>query len=893
MNNKLTESETMEQQQHHTHKIYRKDYQPPAYTISDVELTFQLAVPITQVTTVLTVQRNDNTPAQSPLVLDGEALRLVSVKLNDDLLDKDAYTQNSQQLIIPNVPAQFTLTIVTEIEPAANTQLSGLYLSNDLFCTQCEAHGFRRITYFIDRPDVMASYTTKIIADKTHCPLLLSNGNLIERQDLPDNKHMVVWQDPFKKPSYLFALVAGDLACLQDTFVTESNREVALNLYVEPGKQDRATHAMSALKRAMAWDEQKFGREYDLDIFNIVAVSHFNMGAMENKSLNIFNDQYILADPTTATDANYQDIERVVAHEYFHNWTGNRITCRDWFQLSLKEGLTVYREQEYLGDRFGHAVNRIQDVQQLRMHQFPEDSSKLAHPVRPESYMEVNNFYTATVYEKGAEVIRMLAVLVGEEGFRRGMDVYFSRYDGQAVTIDDLVQAIAEPNGFDSEQFMLWYAQAGTPKVTVTPLHDATAQQLVLQIEQVCPPTPGQEAKRPQVIPLKMALLDQQGEAYPLQLAAHSDGQLLHGDVLVIDKAQQRVTFDHIPRMPLISLLRDFSAPIELTLHASDEELNQLLLLETNGFAKWEAGQRLASKHLLAQLDDRQQSPTAPDGLLDTYHRLLLDNTIDPQLKAELLRLPTFEALGNQCDIIDVDGLHQVREYFITAQAEHSQEDLLTTYQAIADMPLADHDAAAFGLRSLKNHCLSVLLRTPHKDIIEMCWQQFCQASNMTDELAALHLLVHRQTSYAAQALQQFYDKWRHDELVMHKWFAVQASSPHAQTLQQVQQLLQHPAFTYQNPNRVRALLGTFFMRNPVAFHQTSGEGYIFLSEQLLILDKINPQVTARMAMPLTRFKRYDARRQQFMLTQLQRMAKQAELSNDLREIIQASLAGQ
>jgi aminopeptidase N len=886
----------MEQQQTSIHKIYRKDYLPPVYTISDVHLTFQLAVAVTQVTAVLTVQRNDSAAQeQPPLVLDGEALRLVSIKLNDELLGKDAYTLNSQQLIIPNVPSQFSLTVVTEIEPQANTQLSGLYLSNNLFCTQCEAQGFRRITYFIDRPDVMASYTTEIIADKTHYPLLLSNGNLIDQQDLADNKHMAIWQDPFKKPCYLFALVAGDLACLQDTFTTQSEREVVLNLYVEPGKQERAIHAMSALKRAMAWDEQKFGREYDLNIFNIVAVSHFNMGAMENKSLNIFNDQYILADPSTATDADYQNIERVVAHEYFHNWTGNRITCRNWFELSLKEGLTVFREQEYLGDRFGHAVNRIQDVQQLRMHQFPEDSSKLAHPVRPESYVEVNNFYTATVYEKGAEVIRMLAVLVGEASFRRGMDLYFSRYDGQAVAIDDLVQAIVETNAFDSEQFMLWYSQAGTPKIAVTPLYDATAQQLVLQIEQVCPPTPRQEAKRPQMIPLKMAFFDQQGKTYPLQLAAHSDGQLLHDDVLVITKAQQRVIFDNIPQMPLISLLHDFSAPIELTLNYSDEELNQLLLLETNGFAKWEAGQRLASKHLLALLNTwQQQQPLAtPSGLLDTYHRLLLDNTIEPELKAELLRLPTEEELGNQCDTIDVDGLHQTREYLLTALADHGQEDLLTTYQAIADMPLADHDSGAFGLRSLKNHCLSVLLRTPHKDIIEMCWQQFCQASNMTDELTALRLLVHGQTTHATQALQQFYDKWQHDELVMHKWFAVQASAPHKATLHQVQQLLQHPAFTYQNPNRVRALLGTFFMRNPVAFHQADGAGYIFLSEQLLILDKINPQVTARMATPLTRFKRYDAKRQQFMLTQLQRLAKQSALSNDLREIIQTSLASQ
>ncbi|NKB46868.1 MAG: aminopeptidase N [Legionellales bacterium] len=876
-------------------KIYRQNYQPPAYSIDTVELTFHLDIPTTRVVSVMQIHRTDMGTVDTPLVLDGDGLQLIELQLDGQLLTESDYILEQQQLTISNLPTQFVLTVVTDIEPQANTQLSGLYVSNQMFCTQCEAHGFRRITYFIDRPDVMAVYTTHIIADKTRYPLLLANGNLIAQEQLTDQRHSATWHDPFKKPCYLFALVAGDLACLNDQFVTCSGRKVQLCLYVEPGKQAGATYAMAALKRAMRWDEQRFGREYDLDIFNIVAVSHFNMGAMENKSLNIFNDQYILAQPDTATDLDYQQIEAVVAHEYFHNWTGNRITCRDWFQLSLKEGLTVYREQEYSADQFGTDWQRIHDVQRLRDQQFPEDASPLAHPVRPNAYLEVNNFYTATVYEKGAEVIRMLATLVGKTGFRQGMDLYFKRHDGQAVTIEALVQAIADANQMDMEHFMLWYSQSGTPQVTVTSMFDAVQQQLVLEISQQCLATSGQATKRPLMIPIKLTLLNEQGQAYPLCLASDSDGRLVDDQVLIVHQTKQRIIFSQIKEPPAISLLRDFSAPVHLKFNRTDEELASLLKLETNGFAKWDVLQQLVNKHLLLLLADYQQQRqlTAPTILLETYQTVLADPQMAPELKASLLQLPSEEELANHCVEVDVIGLHAVREFLMTAIAKVVSDELLACYTTLSDKTFTEINPTVFGWRSLKNQCLRLLMRLSNQQVIEACWQQFCTANSMSDELTALQLLLNGQTKYAPAATEQFYRKWEHDELVLNKWFATQATVPAVETLTVVQQLLHHPKFTYHNPNRVRALLGAFFMRNPIAFHQQKGNGYIFLSEQLLIVDTINPQVAARLITPLTRFKRYPLKQQQLMLTQLQRLAKQPHLSNDLREMIQTSLDGQ
>ena len=852
--------------------IYLKNYQPPAFAVNTVDLDFELHDDHALVTSRLQVKRMH----PGDLYLNGDGLELMSIALNDVPLAASSYRLQGDDLIVAACPDACTLIIVTRIRPEDNTKLSGLYRSNHLFCTQCEAEGFRRMTYFPDRSDVLALYTTRISADKSKYPILLSNGNLIDSGDTDDGRHWVIWQDPFKKPSYLFALVAGRLACVTDYFTTCSGKTVELRIYVEPGNEDKCGHAMASLKKAMRWDEEQYGREYDLNIFMIVAVSDFNMGAMENKGLNIFNSKYILARPDTATDQDYAGIESVVAHEYFHNWTGNRITCRDWFQLSLKEGLTVFRDQEFSRDMHSRDVNRILDVKTLRNIQFPEDAGRMSHPVRPESYQEINNFYTATVYNKGAEVIRMQQTLLGEAGFRRGMDLYFERHDGQAVTIDDFVAAMEDANGVDFTQFKRWYSQAGTPVVAVsTEYHDG---RLSLTLSQSCPATADDTVKEPFHIPIRMALFDAAGAPLPLKTP-----------VLELRERQQTFHVDGLNAKPLVSLLRDFSAPITLSAPASSDEWQALLRFETNGFAKWDAAQRLA----LACITDCYHAPRTewcvPESLLDAYRHVLADERLDPALRAELLTPPSFEDVASTLTAVDVERVEVARDFFRIELGRALFALAAETYPALWQQEDHAMEGKAYGRRKLRNVCLSLMMKGDEAQALPYCETQFANAQTMTDQIAGLALLVNSGHAGAREkAITDFYQQWQKDELVLDKWFALQASADVPDALIQVQRLLSHPAFNLKNPNKVRALIGAFSQANPRHFHALDGSGYAFLTEMLLQLDKINPQIAARLATPFTRWQRLDAPRQASMKQQLTRLAG-ADLSRDLREVVEKS----
>ncbi|MDQ8039297.1 MAG: aminopeptidase N [Rickettsiella sp.] len=869
---------------------FLRDYSPPAFLIKAVDLTFILDEALTQVCAHLVLSRSADDKVNSPLILNGEELKLVSIRLNDRLLAPSDYRLDESKLIIYKVPNEFTLTIKTEIKPQENTVLSGLYVSRGIFCTQCEAEGFRRITYFADRPDVLARYTTTIIADKARYPILLSNGNKIAFQELENNRHSVTWEDPFKKPSYLFALVAGDLEFIQDEFITQSNRNVTLQIFFEKGQKEKCFHAMNSLKKAMQWDEQSYGREYDLDIFMIAVIDDFNMGAMENKGLNIFNAQTVLADPETATDFDYSYVTKVVGHEYFHNWTGNRITCRDWFQLSLKEGLTVFREQEFSESIGSPVIERINTVKQLRSLQFAEDAGPLAHPVQPNSYIEINNFYTTTIYEKGAELIRMMKILVGAELFRKGMDLYFDRHDGQAVTIEDFIQAIEEASCYDLQQFRLWYKQAGTPQLNIEYSYNSKLKTFDLTVKQSCPPTPNQPTKKPFCIPLTMALLSNQDQSIFLQLQGELKG-LEKQRVLTITQTQQKFHFINVFTKPVPSLLRNFSAPVKLYVDYSDEDLSFLMQKDSDYFNRWNATQQLVTRIVMQRIKHSSiQSQSSLTLLLEAY-QILMDSTQgDDALLAELLNLPSEAYFTEQMKIIDVDGIHRERGWLREQIADRLHKQLLTLYKTNQNSRPYSFDTQSQAQRRLKNTCLNYLMLSNDARIHNLCLIQYQKADNMTDSMSALSELVNNNLAESERLLNDFYEKWKNNTLVVCKWFALQARAPLPNSLERVKNLLKHSAFDWKNPNKIRSLIGVFSTENQVQFHQITGEGYHFLREKIQYLDKLNPQIAARLVKPLTRWQRFDRIRLELMRSQLEIIVKTPGLSPDVYEVVSKSL---
>lgn len=872
--------------------VYLKDYTPPEYLIDQAELSFDLHESHTRVKSKLIMRRNPLHGAEPvALTLNGEELELLGISLDGTRLADGAYSLQAEVLILHEVPQDrpFVIEIENRINPAANTALEGLYLSGSMLCTQCEAQGFRKITWFLDRPDVMTRFRTTLHADPAKYPVLLSNGNRLAAGKLDDGRHWVSWEDPFAKPCYLFALVAGQLESVSDEFVTMTGRRIRLEIFVEQHNIDKCRHAMESLKNAMRWDETVYGREYDLDLYMIVAVDHFNMGAMENKGLNVFNTKFVLARPDTATDADYEHIAGVIAHEYFHNWTGNRITCRDWFQLSLKEGFTVFRDQEFSGDLGSRAVKRIEDVNLLRTRQFSEDAGPLAHPIRPESYIEINNFYTVTVYEKGAEVVRMLHTLLGAAGFRKGCDLYFDRHDGQAVTCEDFVAAMEAANATDLSQFRLWYAQAGTPKLQIGQQYDAASGRLSLKISQSSPPTPNQPVKQPLHIPIKLGLLNSDGSAASFALA----DEMVTETVLNLTAAEQTFVLSNLQNPPVVSLLRGFSAPVNVEFPRSLKELAFLLRHDSDGFNRWEAGQQLAVQILFGLIADIQQGrPLQADALiLDAFRNILAEPCADLSYQAMLLTLPDQSYLSGLLPVIDVDAIHQALSYLKKTLARELAPEFLSLYQANHLDESGCFDARAVGRRRLKNTCLDYLIKLETQEIYQLAERQFYSAGNMTDQIAALASIVNSLHPAKARSLDSFYQQWRREALVIDKWFSLQASCSMPNTLATVQTLLRHPAFDLKTPNRVRALIGTFSQANPVNFHARSGDGYRFLADQVLALNTLNPQIASRMVSGLAQWQRYDAARQLQMQQQLQRIIDTPQLSRDVYEIASKSLA--
>ncbi|MGR9115152.1 MAG: aminopeptidase N [Gammaproteobacteria bacterium] len=874
--------------------IYLKDYTVPEYLIHDVNLNFTLDEDCTQVVSSLTMSRNPACQATGrSLTLMGENLVLLNVGVDGEILGSDQYRQTSEALIIHEVPQQqkFVVTIENTISPRANTALEGLYLSNSMLCTQCEAEGFRKITYFLDRPDVMSRFTTKLTGDKERYPVLLSNGNKIAHGELPDNKHWVTWEDPFNKPCYLFALVAGQLECVEDRFITMTGREIGLQIFVEKHDLDKCDHAMQSLKNAMRWDEEVYGREYDLDLYMIVAVGHFNMGAMENKGLNVFNTKFVLARPDTATDSDYEHIEGVIGHEYFHNWSGNRVTCRDWFQLSLKEGFTVFRDQEFTGDRTSKAVKRIEDVNMLRTRQFAEDAGPMAHPIRPDSYIEINNFYTLTVYEKGAEVVRMLHTLLGAESFRKGCDLYFERHDGQAVTCDDFVRAMESANDIDLTQFRRWYGQAGTPVIKVQPSYDEDANRLTLTIRQHCPPTPGQLHKEPLHIPIRLGLLNPDGSTAICRLLGDSEGQ--EEVVLQLTEAEQSFVFEALPEQPVVSILRGFSAPVKMDMRRDLAELGFLLRHDSDTFNRWEAGQQLAISIIMGLISDWRagREMHVNPVIIEAYAHLLTQEWEDLSYSALLLSLPSESYLAEQMEVVDVEGIHQAREKVMSVLAEQLQQPLHRLYQTYHKDESGQFDSGAIGRRRIKNACLAFLSKLHQPEFEQLISLQFETAKNMTDQMAALSAVVNEVHPKKAEYLDDFYRQWQGEPLVIDKWFALQASGRSADTFATVQALLAHPAFDLKNPNRVRSLIGAFSQANPLHFHAANGQGYCFLTDQIIALNAINPQVASRMLGALTQWRRYDEGRQMMMKAALERIMSTKAISKDVYEVASKSLA--
>ena len=862
---------------------YRKDYTAPEFTITDIDLTFHLDEKTTKVLAVSKVKRCD--ASAKDLLLQGEGLVLVSVKINGDLWQD--HSIESGNLRLRNVPEHFTLEIENEIHPDQNSALEGLYKSGEALCTQCEAEGFHHITWYLDRPDVLARFSTTIYADKQRYPYLLSNGNRIDAGELDNGQHWITWQDPFPKPCYLFALVAGDFEVLRDTFTTQSGRDVALEIFVDHGNLDRAGWAMTSLKQSMKWDEERFNLEYDLDIFMIVAVDFFNMGAMENKGLNIFNSKYVLAKPETATDKDYLGIEAVIGHEYFHNWSGNRVTCRDWFQLSLKEGLTVFRDQEFSSDLGSRAVNRIDNVRVMRGAQFAEDASPMAHPIRPEQVMEMNNFYTLTVYEKGSEVIRMIHTLLGEEKFQAGIALYFQRHDGSAATCEDFVKAMEDASGIDLTQFRQWYRQSGTPVLTVEDDYDPNSETYTLTVTQETPATADQAEKKPLHIPLAIELYDNEGQVIPLQYKGEAIDPVLN-----VTESTQIFVFDKVWFQPTPALLCEFSAPVKLHYQWSDAQLTFLMQHARNAFTRWDAAQSLLAIYLKLNVARfaQQQPLSVPRHVVDAFRAVLVDESIDPALKAQIFTLPSENEIAEWFEVINPTAIAAVRASLLQLLATALVKELKVAYQdnLCVEYRVEQQD---IGQRALKNIALSYLVFADATLGEELAVSQYQSANNMTDALAAISSAVAAQLPAAEQLLTQWDERWYQDGLVMDKWFILQATRPGEHGVDNVRQLLTHRSFTMKNPNRVRSLVGAFCSANPAAFHAEDGSGYQFLVEMLTDLNHRNPQIAARMIEPLIRLKRYDKNRQQLMRAALEQLLTLDNLSRDLYEKITKALA--
>ncbi|WP_428688526.1 aminopeptidase N [Roseibium sp.] len=872
--------------------IRLEDYQPPAYRIEKVALNVELDPDVSIVTATLSVIKQEETKVGEPLVLDGDELTLTGVKVNGAELEETGYSAAPDRLEIFAPPADaFELTLTTEVNPDANTKLMGLYRSSGTFCTQCEAEGFRRITYFLDRPDVLAVYTTRLEAGRDDCPVLLANGNLVETGDgETPGRHYAVWHDPHPKPAYLFALVAGNLARCPDSFITASGKQVELNIFVEHGKEAQCGWAMDSLKRSMRWDEEAFGREYDLDVFNIVAVSDFNMGAMENKGLNIFNDKYVLADPETATDQDYANIEAVIAHEYFHNWTGNRITCRDWFQLCLKEGLTVFRDQEFSADMRSRPVKRIADVRLLKSHQFPEDAGPLAHPVRPRIYHEINNFYTATVYEKGAEVVRMLKTLLGADNFRAGLDLYFERHDGEATTIEAFLACFEEAAGVDLGQFSLWYEQAGTPQITVETAYDPEQREFSVSLTQEIPPLPSQKTSKPAVLPLRFGLIGPNGEDMEV---ASPEGATVSGDVLVLDKAQQTVVFRNVPSRPVLSLLRGFSAPARLDQHLELDDLLFLAAHDNDPFNRWQAVQTLVMQDLVRLAGEARQgeASTASPAVADVFAAVLADPVLDDALKAQTLTLPSEADIAQEIGKgVDPDAIHTARQTLRRAIARQLAPELAAHIARQTSDTAYSPDAASAGRRALANCALSHYAVSGATDAGDLVWQRFSSADNMTDRLAALTLLVHDHMAREEEALDQYRIRHQANSLAMDKWFMTQAMAPGSQTLDRVRSLMSHPLYDANNPNRVRALLQSFATGNPTQFARVDGAGFDLIAESVLAIDKRNPQVASRLLTSFRSWRALDPQRSALAEAALLRISSYEDLSRDSRDIVDRTL---
>jgi aminopeptidase N len=868
----------------------RVDYQPPAFLIDSVALTFELDPAATLVRSILMLRRNpDAVDPHAPLFLNGEGLTLLSAALDGEPLGPDRRVLTDGNLVLAEVPDIFELELQVRIAPDRNTELSGLYVSGGNFFTQCEAEGFRRITFFPDRPDVMTRFTTTIVADRKLAPVLLSNGNPVDAGETADGRHWAKWEDPHPKPSYLFALVAGALVGVHDTFTTASNRTVALAIYVRASDLDKCGHAMDSLKQSMRWDEETFGLEYDLDVFNIAAVSDFNMGAMENKGLNVFNTKYVLARPETATDGDYQGIETVIAHEYFHNWTGNRVTCRDWFQLSLKEGLTVFRDQEFTADQGSPAVKRIADVRRLRAAQFPEDEGPLAHPVRPDSYVRIDNFYTATIYQKGAELVRMIRTLIGRDGFRRGMDLYFARHDNHAVTIEDFVAAMADASGVDLSSFRAWYGQAGTPQMDAALAYDAAGRRTTLTLRQSAKPTPGQPDKPRLPIPVAMGLVGPDGAAVPVRLAG--ENAATDGRVLMMDQAEQSFVFEDTQAGTVPSLLRGFSAPVRLT-GLSLEALRLLAAHDSDAFVRWDSGQQYTTALMLQMVAAYRQGAalTTDPGLLEAARATLARADADPALAAEALTLPGLDFVADQMQVADYEAVHHVRQFLRLAIGETLAGPLRAAYDHFADPGPYRHDGAAIGRRSLRAVCLDYLALSGAGGVA-LANAQFAARGNMTDVLGALATLSGIDDPARQSALDAFYAEWRGDELVLDKWFAINAISTLPGAIDRVRTLYRHPDFDLRNPNRVRSLVSAFASGNPLHFHDASGEGYRFLADVILELDAINGQVAARMTSPFGAWHRQTPDRQALMRAELARILAKPDLSPGTREVAERSAA--
>jgi aminopeptidase N len=866
-----------------------QDYRPSDFLIDRVDLDVRLDATQTRITASLAIRQNPAGRADAPLVLDGDELNLLAVSLDGKALSPQGFSATPQSLTIARPPRRpFTLTLETEVNPTANTKLMGLYRSNGVYCTQCEAEGFRRMTYFIDRPDVMSVYTTRLEADLDEAPLLLGNGNPLEAGAIDGTaRHYAVWHDPFPKPSYLFALVGGRLGKVAKTFVTMSGRPVEIAVYVEPGKEERAAYALDALERSMRWDERVFGREYDLDVFNIVAVSDFNMGAMENKGLNIFNDKYVLASPETATDVDYASIEAIIAHEYFHNWTGNRITCRDWFQLCLKEGLTVFRDQEFSSDERSRPVHRISEVRTLRARQFSEDASPLAHPVRPTQYREINNFYTATVYEKGAEIVRMLKTLLGEADFRRGMDLYFERSDGTAATVEDFLAAFADATGRDLSQFARWYEQAGTPHVTVAGAYDAAARTYRLDFTQKTPPTPGQPLKEPVVIPIVLGLVQTDGNGTAAQAEPTTNG------LFVLDRAAGAITFDNVASHPVPSVFRGFSAPVKVALDLGDEELLTLLRHDSDAFNRWEAAQTVAMRLLVRLARSANAGLEAADSLAAALLAFLdREAERDPAFAALMLALPSESEVAQEIGAdVDPDAIYGARRRVRASIGQHLQGRLLDIRETLASSDPYSPDAASAGRRALRNTALDLIAAGDPPLGERIADQQLADASNMTDRLAALAVLTIIPGTVREDAIAHFAERYRGEPLVLDKWLALQAMIPEVDTLERVKGLMDHSSFSITNPNRVRSLVGSFALNNPTQFNRADGAGYAFLADIALTLDHANPQVAARLLTAFGTWKTMEPGRRGQARAALERISRAQGLSPDVGDIVQRSLA--